>query len=278
MVTNPDKAGGRGMTLRPSPVKEAARAAGIPIFQPPSARGADLERWLVHQEPDVAVVVAYGKILPPRLLEIPRLGFVNLHFSVLPAYRGAAPVQHALIDGCAETGVSTMLLTEGMDEGPVLASTTVPVDAEETAGELGARLALVGAPLLLDSLDRYAAGTLRPREQDHARATYAPKISNEETRIDWGRPADDIKHLVHGLSPDPGAWTSLRGQRMKLLRARSTPAAGLSPGELRADRALLVGTGEGILEILEAQPAGKRKMAGEDVARGLRAVPGERFE
>lgn len=270
VVTNPDRPAGRGMELRPPPVKQEALRAGVEVLQPRRAREPELEERLRDVAPDVAVVVAYGSILPGPLLEIPTLGFVNLHFSLLPAYRGAAPVQRAVMDGVPVSGVSIMVLTEGMDEGPVLAAKEVPVEGDDTAGTLGERMAALGAPLLVDAVARYAAGELHPVEQDHARATYAPKITTEEARIDWTRPADEIANLVRGLNPAPGAWTELGGKRLKVW-AVSPADAGLGPGAVQeSGGALLAGAGDGSLELVDVQPAGKRRMSGGELARGLR--------
>lgn len=276
-MTNPDRPAGRKLELRPPPVKVAAKEAELEVLQPEKARDPSLAERLELLRPDVATVVAYGKIFPAGLLAIPPRGFVNLHFSLLPAYRGAAPVQRALMDGVSETGVSIMVLTEGMDEGPVLATETVPVEPEETAGELGARLSSLGAELLVPTLAAYVRGDLEPVPQDDAAATYASKPSPEEARIDWSAPASTVHNLVRGLNPSPVAWTTLRGGRIRVLR--TTPAVGeeLGPGELAPDRAL-VGAGGEVLELVEVQPAGKRAMSGEDFIRGLRATPGERFE
>lgn len=277
VVTNPDKPAGRGMELRPSPVKEESARAALEVLQPLRAREPALEDRLRAIAPDVAVVVAYGSILPGSLLEVPRLGFVNLHFSLLPAYRGAAPVQRAVMDGVPTTGVSIMVLTEGMDEGPVLAMQEVPVEPEDTAGTLGERMAVLGAPLLVETIERYAAGELQPREQDHERATYAPKIATEEARVDWTQPAQEIANLVRGLNPAPGAWTEWDGRRLKLWAVR--PASGdLAPGTLRGTAGRLVaGTGTHALELADVQLAGKRRMSGAELARGLRLVEGARL-
>ena len=275
-VTNPDKPAGRGMELRPSPVKEEALRAGLEVLQPRRAREPELEERLRAMAPDVAVVVAYGSILPGPLLEVPRLGFVNLHFSLLPAYRGAAPVQRAVIDGVTVSGVSIMVLTEGMDEGPVLATQEVAVEPTDTAGALGERMAALGAPLLVDTILRYATGELRPREQDHSRATYAPKITTEEARIDWNEPADDIRNLVRGLNPAPGAWTEWDGRRLKVWDVRPADAE-LEPGSLRDGGVLVAGTGTHGLELADVQLAGKRRMSGGELARGLRPGPEARL-
>lgn len=276
-MTNPDKPAGRGMELRPSPVKEEALRAGLEVLQPRRAREPELEERLREIAPDVAVVVAYGSILPGSLLEVPRLGFVNLHFSLLPEYRGAAPVQRAVMDGVAVSGVSIMVLTEGMDEGPVLALQEVQVEPDDTAGTLGERMAQLGAPLLVDTIRRYGAGELEPRAQDHARATYAPKITTDEARVDWSQPADVILNLVRGLNPSPGAWTEWDGRRLKVWVVR--PATGdVPPGALQAtgDR-LLTGTATHPVELADVQLAGKKRMSGAELARGLRVAEGARL-
>ncbi len=274
VVTNPDKPAGRRMELRTSPVKEVGVSAGLEVLQPARAREPELEERLRDLAPDVAVVVAYGSILPGRLLEVPRLGFVNLHFSLLPLYRGAAPVQRALMDGAEVTGVSVMVLTEGMDEGPVLATQEVEVAPDDTAGTLGERMAELGGPLLVETIERYAAGELEPREQHHDRATYAPKITPEEARIDWSRPAREIVDRVRGLNPAPGAWTEWSGRRLKVWAARPAGET-LPPGRLAAAGTLLAGTGTEALELTDVQLAGKRRMSGAELARGLRPEEGE---
>ena len=278
VVTNPDRPAGRGMKLQPSPVKRAALAAGLDVLQPASARDPELSAALARIRPDVAVVVAYGRILPGALLAIPRKGFVNVHFSLLPAYRGAAPVQRALMDGVAVTGVSIMVLTEGMDEGPVLATADTAVDPDETAGEVGERLAAIGARLLIDVLSDYVAGALEPVPQDDGRATYAPKVTPEEARLQWTEPALAVANKVRALNPVPGAWTTLGGERVKLWRVRAAPRTDLRPGEMLVADALYAGAGDGAVTIEEAQVAGKKRMSGIEMARGLRPAPGTRFE
>jgi methionyl-tRNA formyltransferase len=279
VVTNPDRPAGRGMALRPSPVKKRALEAGLEVLQPQKARAPEFHDALVGLAPDVATVVAYGKILPGSLLAVPRLGFVNLHFSLLPEYRGAAPVQRAVMEGRSVTGVSIMVLTEGMDEGPVLGATEEPVDDDDTAGSLGDRLAAIGAAGLVDALAAYDAGNLIPVEQDHTRATYAPKLTTEEAAIEWTEPSRTIRNKVRGLNPVPGAWTALRDQRVKVWATRARADSGLAPGELDVrDDGLVVGTGDRVLELTEVQLQAKRPMSGADAARGLRLAPGERFE
>jgi methionyl-tRNA formyltransferase len=278
VVTNPDRPAGRGYELHASPVKQRALAAGLEVQQPEKVRDPGFQDWLAAAAPDVAVVVAYGKILPAVLLEIPRLGFVNVHFSLLPAYRGAAPVQRAVMNGDTTSGISIMVLTEGMDEGPVLATRTTEIDPDETAGELGERLAVIGAEALVEALDGYGSGELTPVEQDHDAATYAAKIANDEAEIDWTAAAGSIHNKVRGLSPAPGAWTTFRNKRVKIYRTRIVEGPSLSPGgaTLHSGR-LVVGTGAGDLVLEEAQLAGKRRMGGADLANGLRPAGGERF-
>lgn len=279
VVTNPDRPGGRGMSSRPSAVKAAARKAGLDVLQPERAREPALADRLEALAPDVATVVAYGSILPATLLAVPRLGFVNLHFSALPAYRGAAPVQRALMEGSATTGISVMVLTAGMDEGPLLASEEVAIADDDTAGSLGARLARLGAPLLVRSLHGYASGALVPRPQDHRRATYAPKLTADGARIDWRRAAAEVRNLVRACNPEPGAWTTLRGGRVKVFAAALAPGPRrLAPAAVEAGAELRAGCGDADVVLVEVQVAGRRRMAGGDAARGLRLHSGERFE
>ena len=279
VVTNPDRPAGRGYELKASPVKTRALELGLPILQPKKARAPEFSDQLRDLAPDVAAVVAYGKILPGDLLGVPPHGFVNMHFSLLPAYRGAAPVQRAVMDGVDRSGAAIMVLTEGMDEGPVLAVEEVEVGPDETAGELGARLADIGGSLLAESLSGYLAGTLVPVAQDDSRATYAPKITGDEARIDWTEPAIDIKNKVRGLNPSPGAWTTIEGKRLKVGSvALATEVQGLEPGELRLEaNDLVVGTGDGAVCLRDVQLAGKKATTGAELGRGLRLSGGERL-
>ncbi|HEX2241260.1 MAG TPA: methionyl-tRNA formyltransferase [Actinomycetota bacterium] len=277
-VTNPDRPSGRGMRLTPPPVKSAALSAGIDVMQPGSVRDRAWIDEFAGLRSEVAVVVAYGKILPAELLTVPALGFVNVHMSLLPAYRGAAPIQRALMDGAATTGVSIMLLTEGMDEGPVLAQRSVEVGPEETAGELEERLAMLGATTLVETLPGYGRADITPIPQDQSKATYAPKISGKDARIDWAAPAAEIHNQVRALNPDPGAFTRLRGSTLKMWRVAETEGDGdLAPGELMFTDELLVGAGDRALRVVEAQIAGKKRLPGPDLARGLRLEAGERL-
>lgn len=276
-MTNPDRPAGRGMEMRPSPVKIRALEAGIGVLQPDKARDPAFHDRIRELAPDVAVVVAYGKILPIYLLEIPPLGFVNVHFSLLPLYRGAAPVQRAIIEGRTETGVSIMVLTEGMDEGPVLGRVRTGITPNDTAGSLGERLADQGARLLVETLPLYASGELRPEPQDGDLASYAPKITTEEARIDWTSDRQTISNHVRGLDPAPGAWTELSGKRLKVWEVAPSPGLDLVPGELASSEDLIVGTGDGALRLVEVQMEGKKRMSGAELARGLRLPRGSRL-
>lgn len=277
-VTNPDRPAGRGLKARPSPVKAAAEAAGVKVLQPQRIKDPSFQEAVGALAPEICIVVAYGKILPRALLEVPELGFVNVHFSLLPAYRGAAPVQRALMDGAPETGVSIISVSEGMDEGPVLATRRVIVTPTDTSASLGDRLAAVGGELLVPTILGYASGAVGGRPQDDKVATYAPRVSEEETRVDWSKPSHAIHNLVRALEPAPGAWTTFRGKRIKI---RGVAAVGtgpeLGPGELMAGDRLLVGTGGAPLEVTMAQSEGKRAMPGAELARGLRPGPAEAF-
>jgi methionyl-tRNA formyltransferase len=265
------------MNMHAPPVKLAAERLGLPVEQFPSARSPEFAEWLSSANPDVAVVVAYGKILPAEVLAIPRKGFVNLHFSLLPRYRGAAPVQRALIEGERETGACLMVLTEGMDEGPVLACHSVDIEPEETAGELGDRLSAIGAAVMAETLPRYLGGEVGGTPQDDDLATYAPKVTTDEARIDWARPASEIHDLVRGLNPAPGAWTELSG-RVKVWRTHLTESSpALGAGQISVGKELLVGTGRGTLVLDEVQAAGKKKLPGSEFARGLRLAADASF-
>jgi methionyl-tRNA formyltransferase len=277
VVTNPDRPAGRGMRLRASPVKQRALEHGLELLQPEKARSPELHDRLLALGPDVATVVAYGSILPTSLLEIPPKGFVNVHFSLLPLYRGAAPVQRAVMEGRDRTGVAIMVLTAGMDEGPVLATTETEIGPHDTAGSVGDRLSVIGAELLVDALPAYVEGELEPVAQSADEATYAPKVTAEEAHIDWSAPADAVDAHVRGLNPIPGAWSLLGDLRLKIWQTKPAPARTLAPGEVEAGSGLWVGTGSDALELVDAQLQGKQRMSGPELARGLRLEPGTRL-
>jgi methionyl-tRNA formyltransferase len=275
VVTNPDRPAGRGHRLRPPPVKEVAQAAGVPVWQPAKPREA-LEQ-LRALTPDACAVVAYGALLPPDVLRAGGAGFVNLHFSLLPAWRGAAPVQHAILAGDTETGVTCFVLDEGMDTGPVLLRERTPIGARETAGELTDRLARLGAPLLVRAVRGLADGSLVPEPQDEAGASRAPKLGPDDARLDWQAPAPTVARAVRAFNPVPGAHTTFRGDRLKVHRAADVDLSG-EPGEVVAllDGLPVVAAGEGALRLDEVQPAGKPRMTGAAFANGYRPV-GERL-
>jgi methionyl-tRNA formyltransferase len=268
-VTNPDRPAGRGKTLQPPPVKVAAQEAGVTVWQPERPRDAlDELRGL---DLDAAAVVAYGSILPTEVLDTGGTGFVNLHFSLLPAWRGAAPVTHTLLAGDTQTGVTCFRLDEGMDTGPVLARTRTPVVPDETAGTLTERLARLGAPLLLVAVRDLAAGRARPVAQNHDDATFAPKVTTHQALLDWARPAAELARAVRAFNPAPGAHTTFAGGRLKVHRAAAIPlparrGVGVVIGVDHG--APLVACGEGALRLDEVQLAGKKAMTGEAFAHG----------
>lgn len=278
VVTNPDRPAGRGLEVRRSPVKQRALDAGVPVMQPERARDPDFIRRVAELDPDAAVVVAYGKILPQALLDVLSLGFVNVHFSLLPAWRGAAPVQWSVLSGDEVTGVSLIVLTLGMDEGPVLVTAEEPIRPHDTAGTVGERLSLIGARLLVRTLPSYASGEVRPVEQDHERATYAPKITPEQAHIDWGKRADAVRNLARGLNPAPGAWSTLQGARLKVWMAEHEPQRRPNPGEVEIDDGIVVGTATTALRLTDVQLQGRKRMPGAELARGLRIAPGVQLE
>jgi methionyl-tRNA formyltransferase len=267
VYTQPPRPAGRGKQPRPTPVQRRAEAAGLPVRTPLTLRDADEQAAFAALSLDAAIVVAYGLILPKPILEAPRYGCLNLHASLLPRWRGAAPIQRAIMAGDPETGVCIMQMAEGLDTGPVLARAATPIGPQETAGGLHDRLAALGAPLLAETVARLDA---RPaaEPQDDALATYADKIDKAEARIDWTASAEDLDRRVRGLSPFPGAWTELNGVRIKILMAEPTGATG-EPGAV-LDNTLLIGCGEGALRLLRLQRAGK---AAADAAEFLRGFP-----
>ena len=286
VLTRADAPSGRGRKLAPSPVKALALEAGVPVLTPASLRDADVLQQLRDLAPDAAPVVAYGNLVHPAALEIPRHGWVNLHFSLLPAWRGAAPAQRAVLAGQSETGMSVFRLEKGLDTGDVIATSSTSIGEFETSGELLERMAVDGAGLLLQALDALEDGTAELITQDHAAATHAAKLTPAEARIDWTRPAPEVGALIRGMSPQPGAWTLLDGARTKLLGVEAlqpgsldTLAGPLAPGQIGATkRQVLVGTGTDPIAIATLAPAGKRPMRAADWARGAGLAPGARFE
>lgn len=270
VVTRPDAARGRSKRLVPSEVGQWAADHGIPALKPEHPRDPEFVAALTELAPDACPVVAYGALVPQHVLDIPRFGWVNLHFSLLPRWRGAAPVQRAIMAGDAITGATTFRLVRALDAGPVYGTTELALAGTETAGEVLDALARAGSRLLLDTVD--ALATTEPVEQtDEDAVTLAPKISVEEARLDWTRPADELDRLIRGCSPEPMAWTMQGDERFKVALGRPTDEAGLAPGQVRAEkRRVLVGTGTTALELVRVQPQGKKEMAGADWGRGLR--------
>jgi methionyl-tRNA formyltransferase len=275
VLTQPDRPAGRGRSLRASPVKRAALDLGLTVHAPEKLKEA--RPLLEEARPDAIAVVAYGRIFRRWLLELPRLGCVNVHFSLLPRHRGVAPVQWAILMGDAETGVTTMLMDRGVDTGPTLLTERVPVGERDTAGSLLARLADVGGPLLVQSLADLDAGRVTPRPQPETGVTYARRIEKEDGRIDWTCAAREIERRVRGLSPWPGAFTIWRGARLRIHEAVPEDGA-LAPGSLgREEGRVLAGTGEGRLELITVQPEGKARMEAEAWWRGARPREGDRL-
>jgi methionyl-tRNA formyltransferase len=270
VVTQPDRPAGRGRKLRPSPVKALALDEGIPVLTPERPRGPEFLAELEALAPDLSVVVAYGHILRPEVLELPPRGSVNIHASLLPELRGAAPIHWAIVRGHAETGVTLMRMSEGMDEGPILLQRTLPIGEEDTMSGLTLRLSELGAEALLETLA--LLDELEPREQDHARATYAPRVHRADARIDWTRSARQVANHVRGMDSVPGAWTEIDHEAVKLFSPRVVPrppATGEALPGSRIGDPLVVATGEGgAVAFDEVQPPGKRRMAAEAWARG----------
>ena len=279
VLTRPDAPAGRGRRTAASPVAVAARDAGVEVLTPGSPRDPAFLGRLAELAPDCCPVVAYGALLPPAALAVPAYGWVNLHFSLLPAWRGAAPVQHAVLAGDDVTGATTFRLEEGLDTGPVYGTVTEAIRPDDTAGDLLGRLALAGATLLAATLDGIGSGRLSPQPQPVDGVSYAPKLTPADARVDWSAPALRVDRLVRACTPAPGAWSSLRGERLRLQPVRLDDGPGLAPGELRVDRHLVrVGTGGGPVVLGDVQAEGRRRMAAADWARGLRLEPGERFD
>jgi methionyl-tRNA formyltransferase len=287
VLTNPDRPRGRSRTPRPPPVKVAAEELGIPVLQPEKPR--EVLDQLVALELDAAAVVAYGALLPSDVLAATRHGFVNLHYSLLPRWRGAAPVQHAIAAGDEVTGISTFVLDPGMDTGPLLLVERVAVGPRESSGELLERLTLLGAPLLGDAVVGLVDGSLTPRPQDGSGATLAPKIEPQDVLVDWSAPARRVADLVRSADPRPGAHTTWRGERCKLWRAHPVEvgadgetdggSADAGPGDVVAvtGDGPVVACGEGAVLLVELQPMGRARTSGRDFTNGQRPEVGERF-
>ena len=279
VVTQPDRPLGRGLREAMSPVKLAALRLGLPVVQPERVRRPEPVEMLRSLAPDVMVVVGYGQIIPQSIIDIPPLGIVNVHSSLLPKYRGAAPAQWAIANGETRTGVTTMRIDAGLDTGDILLVQETDIGPEETAVELNARLAVLGAELIVETLDGLEAGPIAPRKQDSAQATYAPLLKKEDGLIDWGQPAETIHNRVRGLQPWPGAYTTFRGRTLHIWRARhagespAPPEVGQAirlPGSFLRLKPLTVACASGALELLEVQLEGRRRMSAADFGNGHR--------
>jgi methionyl-tRNA formyltransferase len=263
IVTQPDRPRGRGQHLSPSPVKVIAQREQVPLLQPMKMKDPAFMAELSGWKPDVIAVAAFGRILPPAILSLPLRGCINVHGSLLPKYRGAGPIQWALINGETETGITTMLMDEGMDTGAILLQATIAIGPDDTAGSLSVRLADLGGRLLVETLAQLKAGTLTPRPQDHAQATLAPLLKKEDGAISWTMSAAAIANRIRGLTPWPGAFTFAKMDRWTISLATALDeTTDLSPGQITAltKEAIYVATGKGVLAIRELQPANGRRM------------------
>jgi methionyl-tRNA formyltransferase len=276
VYSQPPRAAGRGMALRKSPVQQAAEETGLAVLTPERLKSAEEPARFASLTPDVAVVVAYGLILPKPILGAPKYGALNLHASLLPRWRGAAPINRAIMAGDTETGVAVMRITEGLDAGPVCLEARAPIGADETAGELHDALATRGARLMVHALSALEGGGLDCRPQAEGGVTYAEKIDPAETRIDWSRPAREVHNLIRGLSPYPGAWfeIDLNGKPERIKALRSTLANGSGAPGLALDNKLTIACGEGAVRLVEVQRAAKRPMSADDFLRGATIAHG----
>ncbi len=290
VFTQPDKPKGRGKTLQMTPVKETAVSAGIPVFQPVSIRDEEAVRILEELQPDAVIVVAFGQLIPKRILKLPPYGCINVHASLLPKYRGAAPIQWAVLNGEEESGVTTMRMDEGLDTGDIIMKTVVRLDPCETGGSLFERLAREGADLLIRTLDAINDGTAVYEKQPAESPTmYASMLTKAQGKIDWNKSAREIECLIRGMNPWPGAYTQYNGRTLKIHLAKrpgedagqaaKSPGSAALPGTIVevSKRTLLIQTGDGLLSVLELQPEGKKRMAIDAFLRGYPLRPGEMF-
>ena len=271
VVTQPDRPRGRGQHAAPPPVKQAAARLGLAVHQPERVRHAEAVEFLRTLGAEAMVVVGYGQIIPQTVIGLAPLGIINVHASLLPKYRGAGPIQWAILNGETRTGVTTMRIDAGLDTGEILLQAETEIGPEENAIDLGKRLAVMGADLLVETLGGLAAGSIVPQKQDPSRATYAPLLKKEDGLIDWGQPAQSIHNRVRGLQPWPGACTTFRGQTLHIWKSSLAPGPRpLAPGRLAALRPLLVACGSGALEVLELQLEGRKRISAADFANGQR--------
>jgi methionyl-tRNA formyltransferase len=279
VVTQPDKPHGRSRsTLVAPPVKVAALEAGLPVLQPARPVGDLFLAALKRLDPDLGVVVAYGHILRREVLDTPARGMINVHASLLPRFRGAAPIQHAILAGDRETGISIMRMEEGLDSGPVLHRVSTPIAEDETGGSLTSRLAGLGAAALVEALSLLSAGSVKPQPQDESRVTFAPKVSRDTARLDWTCDAGLVERQIRAFDPAPGAWTALDGAPVKLFGAMQAVGSGEPGTVLAASDRLVVASGSGAVAVREVQPAGRNRLMVEEWVRGRGIAAGSRFE
>ncbi|HUJ33320.1 MAG TPA: methionyl-tRNA formyltransferase [Candidatus Acidoferrum sp.] len=285
VITQPDRPRGRGHAVAGSPVKDAALDAGIAVYQPEKIRSESAMNYFKRVAPDAVVIIAYGQIVPQALLDIPRLGWINLHASLLPKYRGAAPINWAIVNGETRTGVTTMQVNAGLDMGPILLTREVGIASDETAIDLAARLAEIGAPLVAETLRNLDCGEISPEPQDDSQATFAPLLKKEHGRIDWSQPAQAIYNRIRGLQPWPGAFTSFRGKTCQIwgrpaldANIAASPGSILSPAIPRGGE-LAVACGDGTALRLEfLQLEGRKRVTTREFASGAHLTPSDRFE
>jgi len=282
VVSQPDRPQGRKQLLMPTPVKAAAEELGIPVLQPERVRRPEAVEAIAAYKPDLIVTAAYGQILPKSLLDLPRLGCINVHGSLLPKYRGGAPIQRAIMNGETVTGVTIIYMAEGLDTGDMISRVEVPIEPDDTAGTLFAKLSEAGAGLLVRTLPGIIAGTARAVPQNDAEATYAPNLTREDERLDWSRGAKQLYDQVRGLLPFAGGYTLLNGEVFKVWQCRPADGPGggadARPGTIRAAGGrLFVAAGDGWLELLQVQPAGKKAMPAAEWLKGMRLPPGAAF-
>lgn len=271
VISQPDRPAGRGQTLTPPPVKVLAESLGLAVIQPSRLRAPEAFEQLQAWQPDLIVVTAYGQILRPQVLDLPRYGCINVHASLLPRWRGAAPVQAAILHGDAQSGATIMVMDPGVDTGPILSQRAVDILPEDTADTLGERMAEAGAQLLIETLPNYLGGRLTPQAQDESRATYAPMLKKEDGRLDFSLPAINLERRVRAFTPWPGAYLLWQGQLLKVLRAEVVSGQGVAEGQTAVQAGSpLVGCAEGALRLLEVQPAGKKPMPGKVFLNGAR--------
>jgi len=281
VVTQPDRPAGRGRKLTPPPVKVVAENLGLQVVQPEKIKdNEEFKRLIETINPDLIVVVAYGKILPSWLLNLPRYGCINLHASLLPEYRGASPIQSALLDGKTQTGVTVMKITEELDAGDILSQKVVPIDRSDNAQTLHDKLANVGAELLVETLPLYIEGKITPIPQDDSKATYCTRITKEMGKIDWKEPAEKIFNKIRAFTPWPSAYTSFNGKHLKIVWAEPIDCqVNASPGTvLKADKELVVATGKGCLKVEKLKPEGRKEMSAEEFLRGYSIKTGDKLE